>query len=38
MKVVKWLFGLEVAAIVIGVLSDLTNPKPKSGSAWRVAR
>ena len=33
MKVVKWLFGLAFVAIVIGVLSDLTDPKPKSGSA-----
>jgi len=33
MKVVKWLFGLAFVAIVIGVLSDLTDPKPKLGSA-----
>ncbi|WP_433867486.1 OB-fold protein [Ralstonia wenshanensis] len=33
MKVMKWLFGLAVAAIVIGILSDLTDPKPKSTSA-----
>ncbi|WKZ83960.1 OB-fold putative lipoprotein [Ralstonia pickettii] len=33
MKVVKWLFGLAFVAIIIGVLSDLTDPKPKAASA-----